>query len=261
VGAEGIPVVGIPKTIDNDVRGTRACIGFDTAVATVTEAIDRLRTTGESHDRAMVVEVMGRAAGWLAVYAGLAGGADLILTPEEEVDLTAIVDGLRQRHERGAMYSIVVVAEGVRLSRGEPSPADWPAPPEGPSAGEVVASAIERGTGYETRLTVLGHVQRGGPASAADRFLGTRLGVAAVDALHAGATADLMAVGADAELRILGLDVVADGPRPVPTELLSVVSLLTTGHDPAGPDDGGDQKAMGRLEAMGRPGVDRKGRV
>jgi ATP-dependent phosphofructokinase / diphosphate-dependent phosphofructokinase len=235
VAGEGIPLVGIPKTIDNDVRGTNACIGFDTAVATVTEAIDRVRTTGESHDRAMVVEVMGRSAGWLAVYAGLAGGADVILTPEQEVDPTAAVRGLRQRHERGSMYSIVVVAEGVRLLPGDASWGEWPpTAPARPSPGELVATAIARGTGYETRLTVLGHVQRGGPASAADRFLGTRLGVAAIDAVHAGAAATLMAVAADATLRSVDLDVVAEGPRPVPTELLSVVSLLTTGHDPVG---------------------------
>lgn len=238
VAAEGIPVVGVPKTIDNDVRGTRTCLGFDTAVSTVTEAIDRVRTTGESHDRAMVVEVMGRGAGWLAVYAGLAGGADAILIPELEVDLAAAVDGIRQRHEQGATYSIVVVAEGAHLRRGDPGFAGGtPEPEEGPSAGRLVASALARSTRFETRLTVLGHVQRGGPASAADRFLGTRLGVVAVDALHDGCVASLVAVGAGGPLRTVDLDVVAKGPRLVPDGLLSVVSLLTTGQDRAGMPD------------------------
>lgn len=235
VAAEGIPIVGIPKTIDNDVQGTRTCLGFDTAVATVTEAIDRVRTTGESHDRAMVVEVMGRGAGWLAVHAGLAGGADIILVPELEVDLAATVECLRRRHEQGSMYSIVVVAEGARLRRGDhPSAEGLPEAEDPPSPGRLVASAIARGTGYETRLTVLGHVQRGGPASAADRFLGTRLGVGAVAAVHDGATATLVAVGADGPLRTVDLDVVAKGPRSVPDGLLSVVGLLTTGPGPAG---------------------------
>jgi ATP-dependent phosphofructokinase / diphosphate-dependent phosphofructokinase len=240
VAAEGVPIVGVPKTIDNDVRGTKACLGFDTAVATVTEAIDRVRTTGESHDRAMVVEVMGRAAGWLAVYAGLAGGADAILIPEQEVDLAATVAGLRRRHEQGSMYSIVVVAEGVRLLVAEDagagglsgSAARLPGSAEGAAPGQRVASAIAAGTGYETRLTVLGHVQRGGPATAADRFLGTRLGVAATDAVHDGATATLVAVAAGAAVCTVDLEVVAKGPRLVPDGLLALVSLLTSGLNP-----------------------------
>ena len=182
----GIPVVGIPKTIDNDVPGTNRCIGFDTAVATATEAVDRLHTTGESHDRLMVVQVMGRRTGWLAVSAGIAGGADAICMPEEPTDLDWLAKAIRRRHDRGSSSSVVVVAEGA-LFHGHPAPGPQHSP------GAVVADELAARTGYETRLTVLGHIQRGGAPTATDRILATSFGVAAVHAAHAHCFDSMMA--------------------------------------------------------------------
>jgi len=215
----GIPVVGIPKTIDNDVPGTNRCIGFDTAATIATEAVDRLHTTGESHDRLMVVEVMGRTTGWLAVSAGIAGGADAICMPEEPTDLGRLAKAIRRRHDRGSSSSVVVVAEGAVFD-GHPGP--------GPqhSAGAVVADELKECTGYETRLTVLGHVQRGGTPTATDRLLATRLGVAAVHTAHAH-TFDTMVASLDERIEAVSLAGVAVGPRPVPTNLLDVARQLT----------------------------------
>ncbi|CAI8026466.1 Pyrophosphate--fructose 6-phosphate 1-phosphotransferase [Geodia barretti] len=163
-----VPIVGVPKTIDNDLNGTDYTFGFDTAVNIVTEAIDRIHTTAESHNRVMVIEVMGRHSGWIALHAGLAGGADMILIPEQKYTIQEIVSTIRKRHERGKDFSIVVVAEGAQL------------------VSELVAHAVEEGTSYETRVTVLGHLQRGGTPTAFDRVLGTRFGIAAIDLVHAG---------------------------------------------------------------------------
>ncbi len=215
----GLPVVGIPKTIDNDVSGTNRCIGFDTAVATATEAVDRLHTTGESHDRLMVVEVMGRTTGWLAVSAGIAGGADAICMPEEPTDLDGLGKAIRRRHDRGSSSSVVVVAEGA-LFHGYPRP--------GPqrSAGAVVADELAARTGYETRLTVLGHVQRGGAPTATDRMLATSFGVAAVHTAHARSF-DTMMASINERIEVVALSAVAAGTRPVPTHLLEVARQLT----------------------------------
>jgi phosphofructokinase-like protein len=186
---EGLPVVGVPKTIDNDLSGTDACIGFRTAVQVATDAIDRLHSTAESHNRVMVVEVMGRNAGWIALMSALAGGADVVLIPERESNLDDVCRRLRGRHDRGHSFSIVVVAEGA-----SPSDLQMPAPqldPRGfPRFGGVahlVAAEIEGRTGFETRVTVLGHVQRGGSPVAEDRILATRLGAAAIDLAERGA--------------------------------------------------------------------------
>jgi len=215
----GIPVVGIPKTIDNDVPGTNHCIGFDTAAAIATEAVDRLHTTGESHDRLMVVEVMGRTTGWLAVSAGIAGGADAICMPEEPTDLDGLAKAIRRRHDRGSSSSVVVVAEGA-LFHGDPEPGLQA------SAGAVVADELAARTGYETRLTVLGHVQRGGAPTATDRLLATSFGVAAVHTAHARSV-DTMVASIDERIEVVSLDAVAVGPRPVPTHLLDVARQLT----------------------------------
>jgi ATP-dependent phosphofructokinase / diphosphate-dependent phosphofructokinase len=182
---EGVPVVGVPKTIDNDLGGTDVTFGFQTAVQIVTDAIDRLHTTAESHNRVMVVEVMGRHAGWIATHAGIAGGADAILVPEREFDIDAVVAHLRRRHERGRSFSIVVVAEGATAREGSlqvraETPVDAFGHARLGGIGVTLEGEIERRTGYETRVTILGHVQRGGTPVAYDRVLATRFGVAAM---------------------------------------------------------------------------------
>jgi ATP-dependent phosphofructokinase / diphosphate-dependent phosphofructokinase len=186
-----VNVVGVPKTIDNDVEGTDQTFGFDTAVSIVTEAVDRLHTTAESHQRVMVVEVMGRHTGWIAVTGGLAGGADCILIPEQPMTIDEICRILAKRHERGRLFSIVVVAEGFKLGGvDDVVTKDQKLDAFGHvhlgGVGEVIASEIEKRTGYETRVTVLGHIQRGGSPTAFDRVLGTRYGVKAVDLIHEG---------------------------------------------------------------------------
>jgi ATP-dependent phosphofructokinase / diphosphate-dependent phosphofructokinase len=187
---DGVKVVGVPKTIDNDLSGTDFTFGFHTAVQIATDAIDRLHTTAESHDRVMVVEVMGRHAGWIATYAGMAGGADVILIPEEPFDIEDICDQLTHRHQRGASFSIVVAAEGavpkegtMELQTGETD--DFGHVRLG-GIGQRVAEEIERRTGYEARMTALGHVLRGGSPTAYDRVIATRFGIEAIDAVHEG---------------------------------------------------------------------------
>ena len=186
----GIPLVGVPKTIDNDVNGTDITFGFDTALSIATEAIDRLHTTADSHDRVIVVEVMGRHAGWIALESGVAGGADMILIPEYPVAIDEVCDAVRRRHEKGKNFSIIVVAEGARLLDGnvpvqvESDRTDAFGHVRLGGIGVLLANRIEERTGYESRYTVLGHVQRGGSPSAFDRFLASRFGVAAVDLAH-----------------------------------------------------------------------------
>jgi 6-phosphofructokinase 1 len=186
----GVPVVGVPKTIDNDLGGTDATIGFNTAVQIATEAIDRIHTTAESHNRVMVVEVMGRHAGWIATHAGIAGGGDAILIPERPFDIEEVCSHLRRRHERGRSFSIVVVAEGAKPMEGtiqtrEGAARDAFGHERLGGIGVVLEEEIERRTGFETRMTILGHVQRGGVPTAFDRVLATRFGVAALDAVAA----------------------------------------------------------------------------
>lgn len=184
LAAEGLAVIGVPKTIDNDIAGTDITFGFETAVQIATDAIDRLATTAEAHNRVIVVEVMGRTRGWIATHAGLAGGADYILIPEFDYDMDEVADVIRSRHRSGHRYSIVVVAEGI------PPPVGY----EGGVArtdafgferlggvGYQVAAAIEDQTNFETRVSVLGHIQRGGTPVASDRVLASRLGVAAAN--------------------------------------------------------------------------------
>jgi len=192
---EGIPVVGVPKTIDNDLGGTDVTFGFQTAVQIATDAIDRLHTTAESHNRVMVVEVMGRHSGWIATHAGIAGGADAILVPERPFDVEEVCAHLRRRHERGRSFSIVVVAEGAipsegalqtREGHGDEAPTDAFGHVRLGGIGVTLEGEIERRTGYETRVTILGHVQRGGTPVAFDRVLATRFGVAAMDAAADG---------------------------------------------------------------------------
>ena len=194
----GIPVIGVPKTIDNDLAGTDFTFGFQTAVQIATDAIDRLHTTAESHNRVIVVEVMGRHAGWIAAYSGLAGGADAILVPERPYAIDDVCAHLRRRHERGSRFSIVVVSEGAHPLDAAPSSVSGQTDAFGHARLGGVAVAlegeIEARTGYETRMTILGHVQRGGTPNAFDRVLGTRFGVAAVDAVSEGEVGKMVAL-------------------------------------------------------------------
>ncbi len=195
----GLRLVGVPKTIDNDIGATDFTFGFHTAVQIATDAIDRLHTTAESHNRVMIVEVMGRHAGWIAAYAGIAGGADAILVPEHPFDIEEVCARLGRRHARGVTFSIVVVSEGAAPREGGGmSLADAPADEFGHmrlgGIGVELASRIETITGYETRATILGHVQRGGTPTAYDRVLATRFGVAAMDAVAAGRFGQMVAL-------------------------------------------------------------------
>lgn len=185
-----LPVIGVPKTIDNDVVGTDRTFGFDTAVHVATEAIDRLHTTAQSHNRVMVVEVMGRNAGWIAVTAGIAGGADGILVPEKDVTVEQIAETIRHRHERGKDFSVIVVSEGARLAFADGTSRKVKANAGTDEYGYerlggigiALAQELEAATGYETRSVVLGHIQRGGTPTATDRVLATRYGVEAAEA-------------------------------------------------------------------------------
>ena len=189
---EGLHVVGVPKTIDNDLGATDMTFGFDTAVQVATDAIDRLHTTAESHHRNLVVEVMGRHAGWIALYAGMAGGADVILIPERPFDIEEVCRHIRRRHDRGRYFSIVVVAEGAMPAEGtmETIGGDGNTDQFGHvrlgGIGQRLEHEIEERTGFETRTTVLGHIQRGGTPTAFDRVLATRFGVNAIDAATDG---------------------------------------------------------------------------
>ena len=190
----GLKVVGIPKTIDNDLNGTDYTFGFDTAVSIATEAVDRLHSTAESHKRVIVVEVMGRHVGWIATHAGIAGGADVILVPEEPADLAVVAEHLKRRYAGGTSFSIVVVAEGtkIRTSPDEPEHVissgalDEAGRVRLGGVGQYVAQEIERRTGFETRVSVLGHIQRGGTPTAHDRVLASRFGVHACDMVARG---------------------------------------------------------------------------
>ncbi|MDJ0768783.1 MAG: 6-phosphofructokinase [Ilumatobacter sp.] len=201
----GLPVVGVPKTIDNDIEGTEVTFGFNTAVQIATDAIDRLHTTAESHVRVMVVEVMGRHAGWIATHAGIAGGATAVLVPERPFDIDEVCDRLVRRQQRGRYASIVVVAEGALPREGTIELADREVDRFGHirlgGIGHLVAGAINERTGFETRPVLLGHVQRGGTPTAYDRVLSTRFGVAAIDAVHDEAWGQMVAIRADQIVR------------------------------------------------------------
>ena len=186
---EGLPTIGVPKTIDNDLSGTDRTFGFDTAINIATEAIDRLHTTAESHDRVLVIELMGRDAGWITLYAGLAGGADVILIPEVTVSLDEVYRIIHERHARGRDFSIVAVAEGADLGEGmvlQEGEVDAFGHVRLGGIGERLAKEIESRTGFETRFVVLGHLQRGGSPTAYDRYLGLRFGMTAVELVEQG---------------------------------------------------------------------------
>jgi ATP-dependent phosphofructokinase / diphosphate-dependent phosphofructokinase len=218
---DGLNVIGVPKTIDNDLGATDVTFGFDTALHVASEAIDRLHTTAESHNRILIVEVMGRHAGWIALHSGLAGGADVILIPEIPFDIDEVCRLIRRRHERGRYFSIVVAAEGavpkegtISISTGD---LDEFGHPRLGGIGHTLEREIEHRTGYETRATVLGHVQRGGTPTAFDRVLATRLGLAAVDAVHDGEWGMMMALRGTRIERVALSEAVAQ-LRTVPVE-------------------------------------------
>lgn len=230
LAAEGLNVVGVPKTIDNDVVGTDYSVGFDTAVTIATDAIDRVQTTGESHNRVMVVEVMGRHNGWIAVSAGIAGGSEAILIPEDPFDIADIAASLAHRHRSQIRSSVVVVAEGARP---DPDKLEWE-PPRGPhgqivpgAIGELVRSQLTDRLSYDCRLTVLGHVQRGGIPTAFDRVLGSRMGVRAVDALHDGETGVMIGQQAEEMVRV-PLSEIQGKRKDVPDHVIDVARTLST---------------------------------
>ena len=221
----GFPVVGVPKTIDNDLSGTDTTFGFDTAVSIATEAIDRLHSTAESHDRVIVCEVMGRHAGWIALHSGMAGGADYTLVPERPIDLDAVCAAIVRRRERGLNFSIIVAAEGAELREGavtKDAETDAFGHVKLGGIGERLAKAIEARTGSETRSVQLGHVQRGGTPTAFDRWLGSRYGLAAIDAVHDGAWGTMVALHPTNIERVALSDAVAQ-LRTVPVERYGVL--------------------------------------
>jgi 6-phosphofructokinase 1 len=222
LNGDGVKVIGVPKTIDNDLGGTDVTFGFDTALHIATEAIDRLHTTAESHNRILVVEVMGRTAGWIALHSGVAGGADVILIPEIPFDIDEVCRLIRRRHERGRYFSIVVAAEGAQPKDGSMEVSQTGSTDEFGHVrlggiGYALEREIEARTGFETRATVLGHVQRGGTPTAFDRVLATRLGLAAIDAAHEGKWGMMAALHSNQVELIALADAVAE-VRRVPVE-------------------------------------------
>ena len=229
----GVRLVGIPKTIDNDVNGTDYTFGFDTALSIATEAIDRLHTTAESHDRVIVVEVMGRHAGWIALESGVAGGADMILIPEYPVSVEEVCDVVRRRHERGKNFSIIVVAEGARLKdeggtvQVQSERRDAFGHVRLGGIGATLAERIEERTGFESRYSVLGHIQRGGSPTAYDRFLGTRFGVAAVDLAKRGGFGRMVAIRG---MKIVDVPIAEalGSPKTVDREFYELAKVFST---------------------------------
>jgi 6-phosphofructokinase 1 len=218
---DGVKVIGVPKTIDNDLGATDVTFGFDTALQVATEAIDRLHTTAESHNRILVVEVMGRTAGWIALHSGIAGGADVILIPEIPFDIDEVCGLIQRRHARGRYFSIVVAAEGATPREGTmelvAGQVDEFGHPRLGGIGYALEREIEKQTGYETRATVLGHVQRGGTPTAFDRVLATRLGLAAITAAHAGEWGLMTALHAT-QIELVPLADAVQEVRRVPVE-------------------------------------------
>lgn len=243
---EGVKVVGVPKTIDNDLAGTDFTFGFDTAVNVATNAIDRVHTTAEAHNRVIVVEVMGRDSGWIAAYSGIAGGADVILLPEVPFDIDKVAELLRQRHARGRYFSIVVAAEGAKFAGGAEMKGGTPVLQDvGPDEfghvrlggiGEVLAREIEKRTGFETRSVVLGHIQRGGSPSAFDRVLATRYGLGAIDMVHRGEFGHMAALRGNKIVSIPLAEAIASN-RKLDQEILDAATgILDTLEDKTSAD-------------------------
>lgn len=219
----GFPIIGVPKTIDNDIAATDVTFGFDTAVQIATEAIDRLTTTAEAHNRIMLVEVMGRTKGWIALYAGIAGGADVILIPEVPYDLDEVASVVKERHSAGHRYSVVVVAEGIEPPPGysEDAPTDAYGFKRLGGVATAIAPELESRTGFESRVTILGHLQRGGTPTATDRVLATRFGVKAAD-LAAEGTGGVMVAKHGTEMVAVPLADACREVKGVPPALYEV---------------------------------------
>jgi 6-phosphofructokinase 1 len=226
---DGINVVGVPKTIDNDLAATDFTFGFQTAVQIATDAIDRLHTTAESHNRVIIVEVMGRHAGWIALYSGIAGGADVVLIPEKPFDVDDVCAHIRRRHESGRTFSIVVVAEGATRSDGDVITEHQTTDSFGHIRLGGIAveleKEIEARTGYESRMTILGHVQRGGTPLAFDRVLGTRFGVAAIDAVSEGDFGKMVALRGTTIERVPLSEALAE-PKLVDSEIYETAEVF-----------------------------------
>src|SRR3977135_1717917 len=224
---KGLKVVGVPKTIDNDLAGTDFTFGFDTAVDVATEAIDRVHTTAEAHNRVIVVEVMGRDSGWIATYSGIAGGADVILIPEVPFDIDQVAELIKQRHGRGRYFSIVVAAEGAKFAGTSEKTDDSETDEFGHARlggiGLKLAGEIEKRTGFETRSVVLGHIQRGGSPSAFDRVLATRYGLGAIDMVHRGEFGKMAALRGNKIISVPLADAIAKN-RTVDQETIDVAS-------------------------------------
>ncbi len=227
-----IRVVGVPKSIDNALSGTDYAFGFDTAVNIATQCIDRLHTTAESHHRIMVVEVMGLYTGWIAVEAGIAGGADIVLIPEIPVKLDEVYEHLRERHKRGKPFSIIVISEGTKIEGYLPKSTDPNIPVVEKrrfgSVGEYLAKIIEDNTGYETRVSVLGYIQRGGTPTSFDRVLGTRLGVKAVE-LAKEQKFGKMASLRDNKMRFVDIEEAVRERKQVNMDLVDITNIFYTG--------------------------------
>src|ERR1700680_2014760 len=243
---KGVDVVGVPKTIDNDLAGTDFTFGFDTAVNIATEAIDRVHTTAEAHNRVMVVEVMGRDAGWIAIYSGIAGGADVILIPEQPFDVDKVAAKIRRRHERGRYFSIVVVAEGAKFAAGKNGPVMQSGETDEfgharlGGIANTLAQELELRTGFETRTVVLGHIQRGGSPTAFDRVLATRYGLGAVDMVHRGEFGRMAALRGNKIISI-PLEEAISKNRTVDQEMMDVASGILERLDD---DKVSDEKEM-----------------
>jgi ATP-dependent phosphofructokinase / diphosphate-dependent phosphofructokinase len=228
---KGVKVVGVPKTIDNDLGGTDYTFGFDTACNIVCEAIDRVHTTAEAHNRVMVVEVMGRDAGWIALYSGIAGGADAILIPERPFNVDKVAESIRQRHERGRYFSIVVVAEGAKFATGSGAPVvqemgkDEFGHAKLGGIANLLAREIEQRTGFETRAVILGHIQRGGSPSAFDRVLATRYGLGAIDMVHRAEFGRMAALRSNKIVSIPLLEAISKN-RVVDDEMIQIAGGL-----------------------------------
>ncbi|MBL7152019.1 MAG: 6-phosphofructokinase [Candidatus Omnitrophica bacterium] len=227
---DGIPnIVGIPKTIDNDLSSTDYTFGFDTAVNTAMEAIDRLHTTAESHHRVIVVEIMGRHAGWIATHAGIAGGADVILIPELPVDIDEVCALIKKRHSRGKRFSIVAVSEGAQFKKGtmvlQEEKLDEFGHVRLGGIGERLAGEIEKKIGCETRISILGHIQRGGTPTAFDRVLGTRFGVKAVELAKSGKFGRMVALSGNKIIDV-ALEKAVSTLKTVDMELYEVAKVF-----------------------------------
>lgn len=229
---DGVPIVGVPKTIDNDIRGTDITFGFDSAVKIATEAIDRLHTTAESHHRIMILEVMGHNAGWIALYAGVAGGGDILLIPEMPYDINIVADRVKERNRKGKRFSIVVIAEGAKPKGGDivirrivKESAD--AIRLG-GVGFMLGKQLEELTGLDTRTVVLGHLQRGGSPTPFDRILATQLGAKAVEMIIKRQFGKIAAVKGNSFVPV-SLEIVAKGPKKIPLDHILIKSARSVG--------------------------------